>query len=164
MFDVLAYVCDNANPNDCGPHADQLVCQLNAVGFEAEQINAALAWLRALQVTAQTLRFTASPTELPLQGMLRPCALSVRVYPPFEQRHLGAQCLAFIASLEAHGALPAHVREVVLERAMATPGVPLALEDLKLIVRMVCTKLEFDPGAHIWAKLGAFSSVTPVLH
>lgn len=162
MFDVLAYVCENENFGEFGRGADHLVRQLNAVGFEADQIDQALTWLRGLHTAARELREPA-PSGPPTQGLLRPSAQSVRIYPSFEQRHLGTQCLAFIAFLETGGALPAHVRELVLERAMAIPGAPLALEDLKLIVRMVYTNLEFDPGALVLGEL-ASGSVRPTLH
>lgn len=162
MFDVLAYVCENESFGEFGHRSDHLVCQLNAMGFEADQITLALAWLHGLHAAVRELREPA-PDGPPAQGLLRPSAQSVRIYPSFEQRHLGTQCLAFITFLEASGALPAHVRELVLERAMAIPGAPLALEDLKLIVRMVYANMGLDPGALILDEL-ASDSVRPTLH
>ena len=35
---------------------------------------------------------------------------------------LGAECLGFITFLESSGVLPAPLREIVVDRAMATPG------------------------------------------
>lgn len=163
MFDVLAYVYENESPSEVGPDSDRLVCQLNAVGFEADRITQALTWLRGLQAAASGLRDVDPIATLPARGLMRASAHSVRVYPGFEQRHLGAQCMELILFLDASGALPAHLRELVLERAMATPGAPLALDDLKCIVLMVYANLGFHPGALILDEL-CQGSAKPVLH
>ena len=43
--------------------------------------------------------------------------------------------------------LPPHMREVVLDRAMAAPGDPVALDDLKIIVLMVFWSFGKEPDA-----------------
>jgi Smg protein len=77
----------------------------------------------------------------------------VRIYPRFEQNHLGVHCLGFISFLESAGCLPAHMREVVIERAMAAPGCPVSLEDLKIIILMVFWSFGQEPDALILDEL-----------
>ena len=45
------------------------------------------------------------------------------------QEHLGAECLGFIQFLEGSNVLPCDMREIVVERAMAAPGAPVALAE-----------------------------------
>ncbi len=67
------------------------------------------------------------------------------MYAVAEQDHLGAECLGFVSFLEAAGVLPAHMREIVLDRAMAVPGDPMSLDDLKIIVLMVYWSFGEEP-------------------
>jgi Smg protein len=83
----------------------------------------------------------------------QPLATSVRIYPSYEQAHLGSQCLGFIRFLESAGALSAQLREVVIDRAMAAPGAPLALDDFKVIVLMVFWSVGLEPDALVLDEL-----------
>lgn len=165
MFDVIAYVYENYFTGEAGPEPDHLECKLNSVGFDPDELSQAMTWLRGLHATAQGLSdaFGAPPTRHLDTRLRQPSAQSVRVYPSFERRHLGDKCLGFIAFLEASGALPAHLREMVLERAMSTPGAPLALEDLKLTVLMVYWSVGYVPSALILDEL-CQGCVEHVLH
>ena len=51
------------------------------------------------------------------------------------------------------GVLPAHMREIAVDRAMAAPGGSLALEDLKIIVLMVFWSMGEEPDALILDEL-----------
>ncbi len=82
-----------------------------------------------------------------------PLASSVRIYPQYEQNHLGPQCLGFISFLESSGVLPAHMREVIIDRAMAAPGSPVALDDLKTIILMVFWSFGLEPDALVLDEL-----------
>jgi Smg protein len=70
-----------------------------------------------------------------------------------EQHHLGPKALGFIRFLESAGVLPAHMRELVIDRAMASPGAPLSLEDLKIIILMVYWSFDEEPDALILDEL-----------
>jgi Smg protein len=83
----------------------------------------------------------------------QPLPTSVRIYPQYEQNHLGVQCLGFIRFLESAGVLPAHLREVVLDRAMAAPGGPVALDELKVIILMVFWSFGLEPDALVLDEL-----------
>jgi Smg protein len=79
--------------------------------------------------------------------------LSVRVYLPNEQDHLGVASISFLSFLESAGVLPPSMREIVVDRAMALDGAPVPLEDLKIIVLMVFWSLGEEPDALILDEL-----------
>ena len=66
---------------------------------------------------------------------------------------MGAQALGFVSFLESAGVLPPHMREIVMDRAMAAPGAPLALDDLKIIVLMVYWSVGEEPDALVLDEL-----------
>jgi Smg protein len=142
MFEVLAYVYENYwSGQDC-PEWDHLERKLSSVGFESEEIAVALTWLSGLTIVANP-----SPDPTPQ------AASSMRVYSIAEQDHIGRDCLGFISFLEASSVLPATMREIVVDRAMAAPGSPLALDDLKIIVLMVYWSFGEEPDALVLDEL-----------
>jgi Smg protein len=160
MFEVLVYVYENYWQGDACPELHQLSRKLTAVGFEAEEIQAALVWLNGLNIAAQNTQVgrpaednshsvsASTPPGFQLQS-----AGSLRVYSVAEQEHLGAQALGFVSFLESSGVLPPHMREIVMDRAMAAPGEPLALDDLKIIVLMVYWSFGEEPDALVLDEL-----------
>lgn len=140
MFDVLVYLYENYWRPDACPDHDQLTRKLSAVGFENDEIEEALSWLDGLALTAQT--------HAGQQGQA-----SMRVFTPAENDHFGADCLGFVSFLESAGVLPPPMREIVIDRAMAIPGGPVVLEDLKIIVLMVFWSLGEEPDALILDEL-----------
>lgn len=160
MFEVLVFVCENYWQGDTCPELAHLERKLNAVGFDAEEIQDALTWLNELNLAAQGLKPEETPKAgggnaptLPLTLSIPQSANSMRIYSVAEQDHLGSSCLGFISFLEGAGVLPAHMRELVVDRAMATPGDPLALDDLKIIVLMVYWSLGEEPDALVLDEL-----------
>ena len=77
----------------------------------------------------------------------------MRVYSVAEQDHLGAETLGFVSFLESACVLPPHMREIVMDRAMAAPGDPLDLDDLKIIVLMVYWSVGEEPDALVLDEL-----------
>jgi len=136
---------------DACPEAHQLGRKLSAAGFEAEEIEAALIWLDGLQMAAQHLRESGQDT--PHTAALPPAADSLRVYSVAEREHLGADALGFVVFLESAGVLPPVMREIVIDRAMAVPGEPLRLDDLKIIVLMVYWSFGEEPDALVLDEL-----------
>ena len=163
MFEVLVYVYENYWQGDACPELHQLSRKLTAVGFEAEEIQAALVWLNGLNIAAQNTQ-PSRPDDAGANN-LEPASASVasgfqaqspdslRVYSVAEQEHLGAQTLGFVSFLESSGVLPAPMREIVMDRAMAAPGDPLALDDLKIIVLMVYWSFGEEPDALVLDEL-----------
>ncbi len=140
MFDVLVYLYENYWRPDACPEPKQLSRKLSAVGFETEEIQDALRWLDGLATSAE------SCTGSPVQG-------SMRIYTAQEQETLGEQSIGFITFLESAGVMPAPMREMVLDRAMAVGNGPMDLEDLKIIVLMVFWSLGEEPDALVLDEL-----------
>jgi Smg protein len=70
---------------------------------------------------------------------------SLRIYSVARQTHLGAQSHKFVCFHETSGILPLHMREIVMDRAMAAPSDPVSLDDLKIII--LAGVLELRRGA-----------------
>lgn len=140
MFDVLVYLYENYWRPDACPDEPQLRRKLSAVGFEPEEIQDALRWLDGLAHSADGR--TGDQTSH-----------SLRVYTEGEMEVLGEESIGFIRFLESAGVLPPPMREMVLDRAMATGAARLDLEDLKVIVLMVFWSLGEEPDALILDEL-----------
>jgi Smg protein len=161
MFEVLVFVYENYWRFDACPEPDQLGRKLSAQGFDDEEINEALRWLDGLSSATQGVRLAIDERHASVTvrardetDTARPQSLdSMRVYSMSEQAHLGAECLGFISFLETSQVLPADMREIVVDRAMATPGEPVALDELKIIVLMVYWSTGIEPDALILDEL-----------
>lgn len=159
MFEVLAFVFENYAHGQACPELAHLERKLNAVGFEADEIQEALAWLNDLNLAARGLQppgteQTDEPAPGPaLHERLTQSPNSMRVYASAEQNHLGPDCLGFITFMESAGVLPAYMREIVMDRAMAAPGSPVPLDDFKIIVLMVYWSLGLEPDALVLDEL-----------
>ncbi len=140
MFDVLVYLYENYWRPDACPDPRQLTRKLVAVGFESDEIQDALDWLEGLTASAAGCASPQSDTAL-------------RVYTPREHEVLGEESIGFVSFLESAGVLPASMREMVIDRAMAVGGGPIDLEDLKIIILMVFWSLGEEPDALILDEL-----------
>ncbi|MEO8652956.1 MAG: DUF494 domain-containing protein [Ramlibacter sp.] len=154
MFEVLVFVYEHYWRGDACPELQQLGRKLSAHGFDADEIQDALVWLDGLNLAAQSIapgdpHSTPSCDDAPeVQS-----SWGMRVYSVAEQDHLGAQCLGFVSFLESAGVLPAGMREIVIDRAMAAPGDPVSLDDLKIIVLMVYWSFGREPDALVLDEL-----------
>lgn len=152
MFEVLVFVYENYWRGDACPELEQLGRKLSAHGFEADEINEALVWLDGLNVAAQNTQLSPDVSQPAVLDQAQ-ASTSMRIYSIAEQDHLGAQCLGFVSFLESSGVLPAPMREIVMDRAMAAPGGPVSLDDLKIIVLMVYWSLDQEPDALVLDEL-----------
>ncbi len=158
MFEVLVFVYENYWRGDAVPELEQLGRKLTAHGFEPQEIQDALVWLDGLNFAAQATRLSENPPS-PLAHAVEAGTLhhqsphSIRVYSVAEQDHLGAQCLGFISFLESAGVLPAPMREIVIDRAMAASGNPVSVDELKIIVLMVYWSFGAEPDALVLDEL-----------
>ncbi|MEO8857996.1 MAG: DUF494 domain-containing protein [Burkholderiaceae bacterium] len=158
MFEVLVFVYENYWRGDACPQADHLQRKLNAVGFEAQEIQDALAWLQGLRLATGSIQLAQGSSDnaatTAQQGVtLAPSSAAMRIYSSAEQGRLGSECLGFICFLETSGVLPAHMREIVVDRAMASCVDTLCLEDLKIIVLMVYWSFGEEPDALVLDEL-----------
>lgn len=126
MFDILVYLFENYLPEAC-PEPDVLARKLSAIGFEEEAIHEALDWLAGLQ------EHDADAHEVAHNSSQRP---SIRIYVDEEESMLSTDCRGFLTFLEQAGALPPALRELVIDRAVATDSA-LSLAKLKVVVLMV---------------------------
>ncbi len=142
MFDVLIYVYETYwHPEAC-PEPGQLSRKLSAAGFETDEISDALDWLQGLERAA---------TEVQALGAAH--SDSIRLYTADELDCLGVDAIGYLNFLESAGTLKPHLRELVVERAVATGIKQLPLEQLKTIVLMVFWRLNEEPDALILDEL-----------
>jgi len=151
MFEVLVYVYENFWHGDACPELQQLGRKLSAVGFEADDISQALQWLDGLNIASHNTELIDISQSSPEHHT--ESAQSLRVYSVAEQDRLGAACLGFIRFLETAEVLSPHMREIVLDRAMAAATQPIDLDDLKIIVFMVYWSIGVEPDALVLDEL-----------
>jgi Smg protein len=133
MFDILVYLFENYYTPEACPSAEVLAKRLAAAGFEHTDIDEALGWLVGLaETTEQCVGLSTSPGS------------GTRVYADCEQQFLGPGSIGFITFLEATGALSPALREIVIDRAMATIGSPMSLQKIKIIALMVLWSQESE--------------------
>ncbi len=142
MFDILMYVYETYwHPEAC-PEPGQLSRKLSAAGFETEEISDALDWLRGLDLAVADHRVIGAPSNA-----------SVRLYEAAELECLGVDAVGYLNFLESAGTIQPHLRELVIERAVATGIKQLPVEQLKTIVLMVFWRLDEEPDALILDEL-----------
>ncbi len=154
MFEVLVYVYENYWQGDACPELPLLGRKLTAVGFELEDIQAALIWLDGLNTAAQTTQIylPAVETNQADRSQVQSPG-SMRAYSVAEQEQIGSEALGYISFLESSGVLPPQMREIVIDRAMAAPDSPVDLDDLKIIVLMVYWSFGQEPDALVLDEL-----------
>jgi len=126
MFDILVYVFENCRQADVSHDPERVARKLSAAGFDDMEISAALSWLAGVVRTPQR-----SLAPLPESST------AFRAFAPKELAKLDADCRGFLLFLERSGILSPASREHVIERALATAGETLSLDQIKLIVVMV---------------------------
>jgi Smg protein len=155
MFEVLVYVYENYWRGDACPELGHLGRKLSAVGFDPDEIEQALQWLAGLSLASSRTELIDINQHQPPQSSISQAqsSNSLRVYSIAEQDHLGADSLGFVSFLESAQVLPPHMREIVVDRAMAVPGRPVSIDDLKIIVLMVYWSVGLEPDALILDEL-----------
>ncbi len=142
MFEILVYLYETYYRPDACPDAGTLAKKLSAAGFEGDEINSALSWLSGLATVTQTTVPVAYAESS-----------SFRVYVDQEYERLGAESIGFLSFLESAGVLNPLLREIVIDRALATDERPVSLESLKVIVLMVFWSQGEEPDALILEEL-----------
>jgi Smg protein len=142
MFDVLVYLYENYYRPEACPDTDTLARKLTAAGFEGEEISDALSWLNGLALVTQTTIPVAYSNNT-----------SFRVYADVEYERLGADSIGFLSFLDSAGVLNPLLREIVIERALATDETPVRPDKLKIIVLMVLWSQGEEPDSLILDEL-----------
>ena len=126
MYDVLFYLFEHCQRTEVSHDKERVAKKLSAAGFEESDISEALTWLAGVVRGPHR-----SVAPLPDSGA------AFRAYAPRELAKLGTECRGLLAYFEQSGILTPQMREHVIERALATHGEELTIEQLKLIVLMV---------------------------
>jgi Smg protein len=160
MFEVLVFVFENYWRGDACPELAHLERKLNTVGFDAEEVQDALVWLKDLNLAASGLQQPTTPNrdEADHTTAVGPQFFdqspnTMRVYSAAEQSRLSTASLGFMTFLENSKVLTPHMREIVIDRAMAASAGQVPLDDLKIIVLMVFWSLGKEPDALVLDEL-----------
>lgn len=137
VLNALVWLEELQNAAHSPPH--QIHMNANVAGGTSAEPLGVWAAERPTPVTdgpAQRAGDTAQRTLPP--GLLA----SSRVLTDAEHRKIGTEGWGLLTKLASAGSLPWNQMELVLDRAMATPGHTLDLDQLKLIVLMVFWSLD----------------------
>ncbi len=153
MYDILVYLFETYYTPQACPKAEVLASKLAAAGFEHEDIDDALAWLRQLAAATEQCQ-VLSPAQTSGHTALR-------IYTDQEYQALGAEAIGFIVFLENSGVLPPALRELLIECAQAAHAAPLTLSEIKVIALMVLWSQEAEVDHLIFEELLADDSERP---
>lgn len=128
MLDVLMYLFENYMQTDCGISRDhdELIDELEDVGFSPVAIDKAFIWLEELSDIQDGS--TVVTADL---------APATRIYMDYEYEMIGSKGIGLISFLSQVGVLNTMNREIVLDRAMAFEGDDLEAHRLKWVILMV---------------------------
>lgn len=113
----------------------ELVEELLAVGFDADEIDAAFCWLED-----QTLR------QLPQNEGLTVPVLSHRVFSPEEQRLLSHEARGFLIRLRSLGILDEELFEEIIHKSVEMSDEEVSFREIKTIVILAL----FARSQHQW--------------
>ena len=124
IFDVLIYLFENYMDNDINiiPDTHMLQTELKSAGFTKRNISRAFEWLDTLALQ-QEPKFK-SPYNF-------------RIFSAQECQKLDIHCRDFLLFLEHTAILTPISRELTIDRAMATEGVQITIEELKWVVLII---------------------------
>lgn len=103
---------------------NQLVTQLEKVGFDRQTIYSAFDWLDRLGEQALT----------PVKS---PNANAIRVYTPEECEKMSRECRGFLTFLEEYGILKPYTREMVITQALALQEEGIDIHLIKWVTLLV---------------------------
>ncbi|MBN1957864.1 MAG: DUF494 family protein [Desulfuromonadales bacterium] len=101
----------------------ELITELMAVGFEADEINDAFSWMESI-----ALQPSIQPAAEPL--MTFP---TYRIFNEQEKRQLSTEAQGFLIKVRAMGLFTDEVQEEIIDRATRTADDPVTEQEIKLI-------------------------------
>ena len=152
MFDILVFVYEHCRQTDIAADPGRVAKRLTAAGFDEAEISAALAWLAG---SARGPQSELGPLSAPRTAL--------RAFAPREIAKLDAAARGFLISLEQAGILSPPLRELVLERALATADECLSVDQIRLIALMVLWN-QRAPACHLVAEELRTSGGARLLH
>ena len=151
MFDILVYLFETYTQPGACPESSVLARKLSAIGFEQEDISAALEWLAGLESRDREHRLAASSS-------------SQRIYCSAELAKLPTECRGFLCFLEAAEVIDPLLREMIIERAMVIRERQVSLDKLKIIVLMVLWQRDQSLDTLLLEELLSADSPSSILH
>lgn len=127
MLNVLMYLFENHMQDNCELtiNRDQLISELNQIGFHQEAINKALNWLEGLTKQQETM--LNSP----------PQKSSIRIFSNEEITKMDSQCRNQLMHLEKLGILTTETREIVINQIMQLDRIEVDLGQVNWVALMV---------------------------
>lgn len=153
MFEVLVYLFENYFESDIRPDENTLERELNAAGFDEDDIHRAFDWFSRLD------ELTARTDHTPRIGDVG----SMRIYADVEAKKIQGEALSFLMFVEQAGVLNTSQRELVIDRAMALPESEVSVEEMKWIVLMALWKQE-KADDFLFLEDAIFSDEKPTIH
>ncbi len=153
MYDILVYLFETYYTPQACPKAEVLASKLAAAGFEHDDIDDALAWLRQLAAATEQCQALPPASETGYAAQ--------RIYTEQEYQTLGGEAIGFIVFLENSGVLPPALREILIECAQAAHAAPLSLSEIKVIALMVLWSQEAEVDHLIFEELLADDGERP---
>ncbi len=129
MFDILmylfeSYILGQINLKTSPAHLTET---LRNAGFRSDHIVQAFQWLKEL----------SDPIEASLPDIEQPQEGTIRVFAPAELTHLSPEARGFLIMLENSCIINGHLRELIIDRALALDIDYIEKAEIKLIVVMV---------------------------
>lgn len=151
MFDILVYLFETYTQPSACPESSVLARKLSAIGFEQEDISAALEWLSDLEFLDGQHRLVSGSG-------------SQRIYYGVELAKLPTECRGFLYFLESAEVIDPLLREMIIERAMVVREPLVSLDKLKIIVLMVLWRRHRSLDTLLLEELLSADDPTSVLH
>lgn len=126
LLDVLMYLFENYldDETEVQPDRELLRIELEAAGFEKEDVTKAFDWLEGLAAD-------------PMRGLDRHASSSIRVFSSEELVRIDTESRGFLLYLEQIGVLDQENRELVVDRIMALDADEIDIDQVKWIILMV---------------------------
>ncbi len=144
VLDVLLYIFENYQEEESSKlnSTDNLVEELEEVGFTNNEIERALDWLDGL-VDAR------SADLAPIQAN----PASLRVFTEEEEQLISVEGRGFLLFLEQTRVLDTHAREMVIDRLIAlSNGEEADMDRIKWVVMMVLFNMPGREGEFAWVE------------
>lgn len=151
MFEILVYLFETYTQPDACPESSVLARKLSAIGFEQEDISAALEWLSALEL-------------LDAEDRLAAASSSQRIYCATELAKLPTECRGFLCFLETAQVIDPVLREMIVERAMVVREPLVSLDKLKIIVLMVLWRRDHSLDTLLLEELLSADNPSAIVH
>jgi len=141
VLEVLLFIFEHLfnDETEATEQEEDLLDTLEQCGFSKNESNKALLWLDDL-VELREQNYSAIAKN----------ATSIRIYTPYEQEVLNADCRGFILFLEQMGVLDCQSREMVIDRAIALEGKEVDLDRIKWVVMMVLYNMPNKESEFVW--------------